>query len=118
MSNTTLKINRRVLHKTLNVFRHISDAKFELLLAGRDSDAEKLDGVLDDLENTINVMRGRLLDDWSAKVPNLLAELARMNTEVEEAVEDIKDAIQTAKEVVALIGRVASFIEFIRPLIL
>jgi hypothetical protein len=113
----TLHTNRRVLNRCLDVFRSFSDAKFELLLAGRNADADKLDAKLDDLEKSINNLRGKMLDDWSAKVPDLLVELGAMNTEVQDAVDDIKDDIETATKVVELIGKADSVVNFIRPLL-
>ena len=85
----TLQTNRRALNRCLDVFRSISDAKFELLLAGRNADADKLDAKLDDLEKSINSLRGKMLDDWSTKVPDLLVELGAMNTEVQDAVDGV-----------------------------
>ena len=113
----TLQTNRRALNRCLDVFRSTSDAKFELLLAGRNADADKVDAKLDDLEKSINGLRGKMLDDWSAKVPDLLVELGAMNTEVQDAVDDIKDDIETATKVVELIGKVDSVVNFIRPLL-
>lgn len=115
---STLRKNRRALNRTLDVFRQVSDAKFYLLLAERDADAEKLEEELSKLEKDINALRGKMLDDWAAKVPMLIETLAKMSTEVKEAVDDIKDDIETAQEVVALIGKVDSVIRLIGPLLL
>ena len=117
MSNVKFKRNRRALHKCLDIFRCVSDAQFALLMAKKDDEAKKLDQKLDELEKEINRLRRKILDDWLAKIPALLVELGRMKTEAQDAVDDIKDDVETAQKVVDLIGKVDDVIKFIGPLL-
>ncbi len=117
MSNVALKRNRRALHKCLDIYRSVSDAQFALLMDKKIDEAKELEIKLDELEKAINKLRGKILDDWLAKIPALLTELGNMRTGVQDAVDDIKDDVETAQRVVELVGKVDNVIKFIGPLL-
>ncbi len=106
MSGTNANTNRRILRILLDIKNRVIDAEIILLANGKSDDAEKLADAIDDLDKIIQQLRGKILDDWLTKVDGFRAKLGAMNAEVQEAIDDIKDDIETAKKVVKLIGYV------------
>ncbi len=112
------KINRRTLRILLAIKNRAIDVEVDLLVDGKDEEAKRLGLTIDKLDVTIRDLRGAILDDWLVKVPSLRKELARMSAEVQEAIDDIKDDIETAQRVVKLIGQIDKVIGFLKPLLL
>lgn len=73
---------------------------------------------IDKLELLIRVLRGKIFDDWAAKIPDLRKKLAKMNSEAQEAIDDIEDDIETAKKIVDLIGKVDKVVGLLGPILL
>jgi peptidoglycan hydrolase CwlO-like protein len=118
MSNTNPKINRRTLRILLAIKNRAIDVEVDLRSDGKDEEANNLGLEIDNLDVTIRDLRGKILDDWLAKIPNLRKELARMNAEVQETIDDIKDDIETAQRVVKLIGQIEKVVGFLKPILL
>ena len=111
MSN--LKNNQRILGRLIGIFNQLITA--ELLLSGPDQ--RKISTEADRIQQTINDLRGKILDDWIGKAPNIKSQLAAATQKVEDAVEDIEDDIDTAKKVVKIIGVVDDVLGVVRPLL-
>ena len=71
---------------------------------------------IDSLDLVIKDLRGKILDDLLAVIPDLRNEMTKMNAEVQEAIDDIKDDIETAAKVVKLIGKIDEMVGFLKPL--
>ena len=56
------------------------------------------------LDEQIEKLRAKVLDDWLSKVDNLKYEIERINTDVQTAIDGINDNIDTARKVVKLTG--------------
>ncbi len=111
MPGTNANTNRRILRILLEIKNKVIDAEVKLLANGKGDDAKKLADGIDNLDKIIRQLRGKILDDWLAKVDDFRVKLGAMNAEVQEAVDDIKDDIETAKRVVKLIGYVDKAVE-------
>ena len=111
MSGMNINPNRRVLRVLLGMKSRIIDAEVKLLAEGKTDDAEELENCIDRLDDLIRKLRKNILNDWLSKVDNLRTNIGQINSEVEEAVENIKDDIETAKSVVKLVGYVDDAVE-------
>mgnify|MGYP003573729994 CR=1 FL=1 len=118
MANGTLKTNRRVLRGLLAIQSRAIDLEFQLRADGKTSEADQLGLGIDKLDLLIRILRGKILDDWEAKIPDLRKKLTKMNADAQEAIDDIEDDIETAKRVVSLIGRVDKVVSLLGPLLL
>ncbi len=112
------KINRRTLRILLSIKDRAIDVEFNLRVEGREEEAAKLGQEIDRLNDIIRDLRGKILDDLIANVPNLRKEMVKMNSEVQEAIDDIKDDIETAEKVVKLIGQIDKIVGFLKPLLI
>lgn len=111
MPGTKTNTNRRILRILLDIKNRVIDAEVKLLVNGKNDDAKKLAEGIDNLDKIIRQLRGKILDDWLTKVDDFRTKLGIMNAEVQEAIDDIKDDIETAKRVVKLIGYVDKVVE-------
>ena len=102
MSDNNPKINRRILRILLSVKDRAIDVEFILRVQGKDEEVKKLGMAIDSLDLVIKDLRGKILDDLLAVIPDLRNEMTKMNAEVQEAIDDIKDDIETAAKVVKL----------------
>lgn len=118
MTKTSSKTNRRILSAMLAIKSRAIDLEFDLRVEGKNQLAKKLGKAIDKLDGVIQTLRGRVLDDWSAKVHDLRKELASMNAEVQEAIDDIEDKIDTARNVVKLVGKVDEVVDLLGPLLI
>jgi hypothetical protein len=94
------------------------DAEFHLRITGNASDADRVGLGIDRLDVLIRVLRAKMLDDWSAQVPGLRKKLGKMNADAQLAIDDIRDDVETAQRVVALIGKVDKLVSLLSPIIL
>ena len=118
MADTKLKSNRRILRGLLAIQNRAIDLEFQLRTQGNGNDADQLGLGIDKLELLIRVLRGKILDDWVAKVPDLRKKLTRMNAEAQEVIDDIEDDIDKVKKIVSLIGKVDKVVSLLGPLLL
>ncbi len=118
MANDTSKTNHRVLKILLAIQNRAIDVEFQLRVEGKINEADKLALQIDKLTQLINDLRGKILDDWLAKIPDLRNRLKTMSNEVQEAIDDIKDDIETAQRIVSLVGKVDQVIGMLAPLLL
>jgi hypothetical protein len=116
MSDINPKINRRILRILLSVKDRAIDVEFILRVQGKDEEVKKLGMAIDNLDLVIKNLRGKILDDLLAVIPDLRNEMTKMNAEVQEAIDDIKDEIETAEKVVKLIGKIDEIVGFLKPL--
>ena len=118
MAKDTLKTNRRVLRGLLAIQNQAIDLEFQLRTDGKTNEANQLGIGIDKLEFIIRVLRGQVLDDWVAKIPDLRKKLTKMKTDVQGAIDDIEDDIETAKNIVSLIGKLDKVVGLLGPLLL
>ncbi len=111
MSETNTNANRRCLRVLLGMKSRVIDAEVKLLSDGKINDAEKLGECIDKLDGVIRKLRKEILNNWLSKVDGFRANMGKINNEVEEAVDDIKDDVETSKKVVKLIGYVDDAVE-------
>ena len=109
--------NQQALNQCLDIYRSTSDAQFALAIAGKQTEADQLTPKLSELQKEIDQLRGKMLDDWTAQVPQLNDQLTQISNDVQQAVTDIKSDIQAAQQVVSLIGKLDQAIKVIKPLI-
>jgi gas vesicle protein len=118
MADTNLKTNRHVLRGLLAIQNRLIDLEFQLRVDGKTDEANQLGLSIDNLGSLIRDLRGKILDDWVAKVPDLRKKLTKMNSDVQETVDDIENDIETAQRVVSLIGKVDEAVSLLGPLLM
>ncbi len=114
----SMKNNRRVLTGLLAIQNRAVDLEFQLKVEGKEDEATQLGEAIDELEIIIRTLRGKILDNWTDQIPNLRADLMVMNGEVQIAMDDIEDDVQTAERVVELFGKLDKAIKLLGPLLL
>ena len=118
MTDESLKTNCRVLKGLLAIQNRAIDLEFQLRANGSMNEADQIGLGIDKLDFLIRVLRGKILDDWSAQVPDLRKKLMKMNAETQDTINDIEDDIETAKRVVSLVGKVDKLVSLLGPLLL
>ncbi|MCB1936474.1 MAG: hypothetical protein KDF59_11085 [Nitrosomonas sp.] len=96
--------NQHILRNLLDIKSKALDVKVNLIAGGQTEEAAALSEKINRLDEQIEKLRAKVLDDWLSKVDNLKYEIERINTDVQTAIDGINDNIDTARKVVKLTG--------------
>ncbi len=103
MPNDQMERNRRILRTLLKIYDRYVDLEFDLQLDGDFDSAYELGRKIKKLEKKIRKLRGQMLDDWSAEVPQMREDLQKMSNDIADAIEDIQDDINRTRQLTAAI---------------
>lgn len=96
------EINQHILRNLLEIKNKALDVKVNLIADGKTDEAKALSEKIQKLDDYIDKLRARILDDWLSKVDNLKIEIERINADVQAAIDEINDNIDTAQKIVKL----------------
>src|SRR5262245_57467849 len=84
--------------------RTAQDTEIELRRQGKDAEAEQVWARAQVLTAKIDVLIGRLMEDWGAETAALTADLVAAQATIDAAIEKIKKNMEVAKQVTAILG--------------
>lgn len=96
--------NQQILEDLLAIKNKLLDVKVNLIAGGQADEAAALSEKIRQLDEQIGKLRGRILDDWLSKVGNLKTEIERINADIQTAIDEINDNVDTARKIVKLSG--------------
>lgn len=89
-----------------SVHGKLTNAELRLKLARKNEEARQLGDKAEELRKQIDKLRGEAADKWVQQAQALAADVRKHNAQVEGYIQDIQKSIETAQNVVKLIGAV------------
>ena len=94
----------KVIESLMGEHRQGQIAEINLRLQGETDEAEKVWQKNARLSAEIDILIGQMMDEWLGNAGRAIKGLAKINTNIEAAVADIKKKINVAQNVVKIIG--------------
>jgi hypothetical protein len=94
----------KVLESLMAARRQGQLAEISLRFQGKSNDAEKIWEGNARLSMEIDILIGRMMEEWLGAANNAISDLTAANAKIEATVADIKKQIQIAQNVVKVIG--------------
>ena len=93
-----------VLESLMEARRHGQLAELSLRFQNKPDDANKIWEGNTRLSTEIDILIGRMMDEWAGRADTAITGLAAANAKLEAAVGDIKKRIKIAQNVVTVVG--------------
>lgn len=94
----------KVLESLMAARRQGQLAELSLRFRNKPDEAEKIRGGNARLSTEIDILIGRMMEEWIGRADTAIKGLTAANTKLEAAVADIKKQIQIAQNVVKVVG--------------
>ena len=115
---TTMGDNKLDLLAEMNAsYGELTSTRLQLRLDGKDDEAQQIQERRTKLRAEIDRIRGKAAEDWAAKADALAADVKAHNETVQGYINDIKNNIETAQNVVKLVGAVDDLVSRVRSVI-
>ncbi len=95
----------------------LTSTRLKLRMDGKDEEAGKVQEKRTELRAEIDRVRGLAAEEWASKADALAAEVKAHNETVQGYVDDIQKNIETAKNVVKLVGAAGDVISRVRSML-
>jgi hypothetical protein len=98
-------------------YSQLTNAKLRLEFAGKNDEADEVSGSAEKVRQEIDRLRGEVADRWTDDTQALIQEIRDCNSTVEGYIQEIQSDIQTAQNVVKLVGAVDDIIGRVKQVI-
>jgi hypothetical protein len=98
------KSKRELIQKTRESIRKGDDLEVELIFKGKKDEAEKIRKETDKLIEKNKALIASLMEEWLGTAAEIEGKMEIVNTGLEAVIQDIKEDIEIAKNVVKALG--------------
>ena len=110
--------NKLALLAEMNAsYGELTNTRLRLRQDGKDDEAQQIQERRTKLRAEIDRIRGKVAEEWAAKADALAADLKAYNETVQGYINDLKNNIETAQNVVKLVGAVDDLVGRVRSVI-
>lgn len=95
----------------------ITNVQVRLTLAGETELAGKMDSKRKALLKEINLLRGQVLDQWTASAVDITAKLQDANRSVQRRIRNIRNRVQVAENAIKIIAQIDDALVFVKRLV-
>jgi peptidoglycan hydrolase CwlO-like protein len=103
---TTIEEKLDLLNAMSRSLGKLTNVEARLRFRGDTAEADQIKEKHDELREAIDKLRGQIADKWTADAADIEAEIRKRNTKLQDSIRSIQNDIQTAENVVKILGLV------------
>jgi hypothetical protein len=116
MMNDDIEAKINLITRMITSLGKLTNIEARLRWSGDIAAADEIKAKHDELREQIDILRGRVADQWTKDAAQVEEGIRKANTKVQASIRDIKKKIKIAENVVKVIGQVNDAVVAVREL--
>lgn len=108
---------QKIIQQLLSAKQKAYNAEFALLISGNTQEANKIKDKGKILSRQIDNLISEAMSDWNGSTEALIKDVKSTNAKIQKSIAGIKKGVETAKQVVKVVGYIDDLIEVVSTIL-